>query len=167
MIKRILVVLTFICGGFIYSSAQTPNTLTTTVIIPAVVDSTKVGVSIFELLSKPSAGGGSVEINQPNYMDNTLHYYKAANRTKKRNGFRIRLFFDNKQTSRGESENIVNNFKENFPIIPAYRSYTNPYFKVVVGDYRTKSDAIKALQNVKRVFPNAIIVKEQIEYPAI
>ena len=55
MIKRILVVLTFICGGFIYSSAQTPDTLTTTVILPSVVDSTMIGQSIFDLLSTQSS----------------------------------------------------------------------------------------------------------------
>ena len=51
--------------------------------------------------------------------------------------------------------------------IPTYRSYTNPFFKVVVGDYRTKSDAIRELKNILPYYPKAIVVKESIYYPAI
>jgi hypothetical protein len=90
-----------------------------------------------------------------------------GNKDRKRNGYRIRLFFDNKQTARVESEELEKAFKEQFPQIPTYRSYTNPFFKVVVGDYRTKSDAIKELKNILPYYPKAIVVKESIYFPAI
>ena len=82
------------------------------------------------------------------------------------NGFRVRIFFDNKQNSRGASEAAMNRFKGAFPGIPAYRSFTSPHFKVTVGDFRTKSEALRLLQAVKGMFPSAFIVKERINYPA-
>ena len=54
-----------------------------------------------------------------------------------------------------------------FPDILAYRTYTNPYFKVTVGDCRTKSEAMILLGRVKKAFPSAFVVKENIKYPPV
>ena len=129
-------------------------------------DSTLVGTTVFQLLQQ-EAGGGKVELSQPAEMEQAYGKYIKANGERKRNGYRIRLFFDNKQTARVESEELEKAFQEQFPQIPTYRSYTNPFFKVVVGDYRTKSDAIRELKNILPYYPKAIVVKESIYFPAI
>ena len=128
-------------------------------------DSTLVGTTIFQLLQQQASG--SVELNQPQEMEQAYQLYIKANGEKKRNGYRIRLFFSNKQSARIESEELEKEFQQQFPHIPTYRSYTNPFFKVVVGDYRTKSDAIRALNKILPFYPQAIVVKESIYYPAI
>jgi hypothetical protein len=48
-----------------------------------------------------------------------------------------------------------------------YRVYANPYFKVTVGDFRTRSEAMEMLSRIKYSFPSAFVVKENIEYPAV
>ena len=58
-------------------------------------------------------------------------------------------------------------FKGMFPDVAAYRTYSNPFFKVTVGDFRTKSEATRLLQQVKGSFPSAFIVKETINYPPV
>lgn len=133
---------------------------------PPLADSTLVGTTIFQLLDQQS-GEGSVTLNQPVQMENMYAKYIQSNKERKRNGYRIRLFFDNKQSARVESEELEKAFQQQFPLIPTYRSYTNPFFKVVVGDYRTKSDAIRELQKILPFYPQAIVVKESIYYPAI
>ena len=143
-----------------------PDTVQVAVTKPPLADSTLVGTSIFQLLDQ-STGEGSVTLSQPANMDLGYARYIKANKERKRNGYRIRLFFDNKQSARVESEELEKAFQLQFPLIPTYRSYTNPFFKVVVGDYRTKSDAIKALQKILPFFPQAIVVKESIYFPAI
>ena len=125
-------------------------------------DSTLVGTSVFQLLE-----GKEVTLNQPQEMDQAYARYVKANGEKKINGYRIRLFFDNKQSARTESEELEKEFQLQFPQIPTYRSYTNPFFKVVVGDYRTKSDAIKELNKILPFYPKAIVVKESIYFPAL
>lgn len=125
-------------------------------------DSTLVGTSVFQLLE-----GKEVTLNQPQEMDQAYARYVKANGEKKINGYRIRLFFDNKQSARTESEELEKEFQLQFPQIPTYRSYTNPFFKVVVGDYRTKSDAIRELNKILPFYPKAIVVKESIWFPAI
>lgn len=133
---------------------------------PPLADSTLVGTSIFQLLGQ-QAGEGSVTLNQPAQMEQGYARYITGNKDRKRNGYRIRLFFDNKQSARMESEELEKAFQQQFPLIPTYRSYTNPFFKLVVGDYRSKSDAIKALQKILPFYPQAIVVKESIYFPAI
>ena len=128
-------------------------------------DSSLVGTTIFQLLNKNE--GGKVTVNQPQEFEQAYRTYVSGNNDRKRNGYRIRLFFDNKQTARVESEELEKAFQLQFPQIPTYRSYTNPFFKVVVGDYRTKSDAIRELKNILPYYPKAIVVKENIYYPAI
>ena len=125
-------------------------------------DSTLVGKTVFHLLE-----GKEVTLNQPQEMDQAYARYIQANGERKMNGYRIRLFFSNKQSARTESEELEKEFQLQFPQIPTYRSYTNPFFKVVVGDYRTKSDAIRELNKILPFYPKAIVVKENIWFPAI
>ncbi|MEF9930968.1 MAG: hypothetical protein RSC28_00780 [Bacteroidales bacterium] len=132
------------------------------------VDSTLVGISVFSVInSKNEFANSNVYINQPSYITNAFNYYIAGNALKQRHGYRIRIFFDNKQHARGESEIIVKSFSSSFPQVPVYRSYTNPYFKVVAGDFRTKSDAMRVLGAIKNLYPHALVIKEYIQFPPL
>jgi hypothetical protein len=51
--------------------------------------------------------------------------------------------------------------------VVAYRSYANPYFKVTVGDFRTKSEAYRLLERIRHEFPSAFVVKESISFPVV
>ncbi len=130
--------------------------------LPATVDSTLIGKSVMLFINE---GGGSVEINRSAAIDTAFAKHLKNNAEKKINGYRVRIFFDNKQTARVQSEEVEKLFKENFPQIPVYRSYTNPYFKVAAGDCRTKSDAAKILREIQYDFPNAFIIRDAINYP--
>lgn len=130
--------------------------------IPPTLDSALIGYDIYRY-----AAENNVRVNRAPATDSILKRYIADNPQRTVHGYRIRLFFDNKQSARGESEKAENLFKEHFPTIPVYRSYMNPYFKVVAGDYRTKSDAMQELGAIKKVFPNAFIIKEYINFPQL
>lgn len=142
-----------------------PQTDSTVVVKLPLADSSLVGKTIFQVLGQP--GEGSVKLNQPQGMGQAYEKYIKANGERKRQGYRIRLFFDNRQTARKESEALEKAFQRQFPLIPTYRSYTNPFFKVVVGDYRTKSEAVKELNKILPFYPKAIVVKESIYFPAL
>jgi hypothetical protein len=51
--------------------------------------------------------------------------------------------------------------------VTAYRTYANPYFKVTVGDFRTRSEAMKLLERIRHEFPSAFVVKENITFPVV
>lgn len=74
--------------------------------------------------------------------------------------YRIRIFFDNGQDARNASEVAVAKFKAGHPGVPVSRTFTNPYFKVTVGNYASKADAQAALKTLQAEFPSAFIVRD-------
>lgn len=134
----------------------------------ASVDSTLVGRNIFSIM--PSAAKGDdtqVNVFQSQEILNSMDSHLTYNEKKTMTGYRIRIFFDNKQTARNESEATMARFLKTYHGIPAYRTYANPYFKVSVGDFRTKSEAMEFLEEIKHNFPGAFVTKETISYPVI
>ena len=132
-------------------------------------DSALVGKNIFMILpSKVKGNPADVRVHQSPEILSAMNSHFEANRGKAVSGYRVRIFFDNKQTARNESLAVMNKFSAEYHDIPVYRSYVNPYFKVTVGDFRSKSEAMQLLRRIRNEFPAAFIVKEKsISYPAI
>lgn len=135
-------------------------------IVPA-VDSLLLGADVFQAMPEKANGKAGVVIRQSQMVEESMRTHVIDNRTRPITGYRIRIFFDNSQNARKNSATTLDEFLSSFRGIPAYRSYANPYFKVTVGDYRTKAEAMANLANIKKSFPSAFIVKEKINYPQI
>jgi hypothetical protein len=70
-------------------------------------------------------------------------------------GFRIQLFYGSETNAKTE----LKSFKIKFPSIKTYIDYSNPpYWKSLVGDYKTRLQADKILNDIKIKFPSAIVV---------
>lgn len=110
---------------------------------------------------------GRVKVHQSPSIKLAADAQVRKNKTVQTDGFRIRIYFDNKQNSREASAESEARFKKLFPGYNTYRTFKNPYFKVTVGDFRTKADAQIALQKISRVFPDAFIVSEKMKFPVI
>lgn len=106
-------------------------------------------------------------VHQSKDVEDALRNHVARNRSRVISGYRVRIFFDNSQSSRTLSEATLAAFRSRYPGYAAYRSYVNPYFKVTVGDFRTRSEAMQLLQLIKPSYPSAFIVKENIHYPVV
>ena len=89
-----------------------------------------------------------------------MEKHVEKNRGRKSSIFRVRIYFDNSQNARITSSEVVDTFKVYYPEIPIYRTYVNPYFKVSVGNFRTKSDAMRFMESIKPKYPTAFLVKE-------
>lgn len=144
------------------AAAQEPATDTTSVGASHPLDSLLVGVSIFDRLAEYNT-----EVNQIPQIKDAFSKYIEQNSGKKRHGYRIRIFISNAQNARAQSLEVENSFKKLFPAIPTYRTPSNPYFKVTVGNYRSRSDAARALTIIKEEYPAAFMVKETIDYPEL
>ena len=125
----------------------------------AQVDSALVGRSILSVL------GPGVTVNQSRTMRSAFDSYVSNNAGKKLTGYRIRVYFDNGQSARTRSESIARSISNAYPGIGVYRTFESPNFKVTVGDFRTRDDALKVYHSLKSSYPTAIILKETINYP--
>ncbi len=129
------------------------------------VDTSLAGRNIFRILE--NSDEARVTVNQSPQIEESMSAHIEANGERTISGYRVRIFFDNKQTARTESENITRKFNSLFPDVMSYRIYANPYFKVTVGDFRTKSEAMALLIRIRDEFPSAFVVKENIKYPVV
>lgn len=79
-------------------------------------------------------------------------------------GFRIQINFGQ---DRSQANKLKSDFTVAYPAIPAYLIYQQPYFKVNVGDFRTRLDAARFLNTMKKNYPSAFIVKDKILPPPL
>lgn len=134
----------------------------------ATVDTTLVGKDVFLLMPSREMGDkAGVTINQTEDVKDAMRRQVGDNASRTLSGYRVRIFFDNRQTARVESEETLRKFESMYHDVVAYRTYANPYFKVTVGDFRTRSEAVRLLERIKGAFPSAFVVKENIEFPVV
>jgi len=121
---------------------------------------------IFIKIQEKQINQGDILVFQDMRINELIYNHVEQNKRKEGvPGFRIRIFSDLGSSARDQSQDTKAKFYGLFPEIPIYREYVSPYFRVVVGDYRTKIDALKDFKRVKRYFPSAFIVPDKINYP--
>ena len=125
----------------------------------AQVDSTLMGRNILSVL------GSGVKVNQSQSMRSAFDSYVSNNASKKLTGYRIRVYFDNGQNARNKSEAIARSVSAAYPGIGVYRTFESPNYKVCVGDFRTKDEALKVFHSLKSTYPTALLLKDTINYP--
>ena len=132
------------------------------------VDTTLAGQDIFRVVKAVTVPSeADVVVNQTPAVEASMRRQVQSNKERTMSGYRVRIFFDNKQTARVESEETLKKFERLYHDVVAYRTYANPYFKVTVGDFRTRSEAVKLLERIRHDFPSAFVVKENISFPVV
>ena len=123
------------------------------------MDSTYVGKSILSVI------GPGAEINQTTQVRQALYNYISSNASKAIQGYRIRVFYDNSPQARVRSESIAAYLRAQYPETGVYRSFESPNYKVTIGDFRTKDEALRIYNALKGTYPTAYIIKENINFP--
>ncbi len=126
------------------------------------------GQDNLSFLKEKKQGEGTIIIEHSEEIGQLLNQHIYLN---KKNttipGYRIKIYADNNKNAREESLEAQSNFLDIFPDIPTYRSYVAPYFRVYVGNFRTKTEALKKLKDIKNEFDDVYIVSAQIDLPKI
>lgn len=78
-------------------------------------------------------------------------------------GYRVGIFFDNGQDARSKANEAKALFTSNFPTQPVYMVYESPYYKVSAGDCLTEEEAIMLFESIRKVFPNAFVMREKMD----
>lgn len=110
-----------------------------------------------QYLLQPADSSGSVEVNESALLKKIGAQKTKINRIQKGiEGYRIEIY---QGSDRKAAQEILSDFKENHPNVPAELVFENPYVKVKVGAFRNKLEAQKLykelneeLEGVKIVF---------------
>lgn len=150
--KRFFLILTvFLLGATSLRAQDTTRT--------APVDSTLIDRDILSVL------GPGAQVEQTPTVRQALQKHIQSNAEKPISGYRIRVFYDNGPSARAKSESIEQLLKKQFPGICVYRSFESPNYKVSIGDFRSKDEALRIYNSLKGTYPTAFIIKESINYP--
>ena len=80
-------------------------------------------------------------------------------------GYRVQIYFGSGSSARLKAMKVKTDFLSSYPEIKAYIIYQSPDFKVRVGDFRTRSEALRLQKKIARDYPNAFIVPDDIQFP--
>lgn len=109
---------------------------------------------------------GELRVIQDSRIDQLITKHIEANRKLSGvPGFRIRIFSQSGQVARQNANQVRAEFLKRYPDMEGYLTYDAPNFKVYVGDFRTRSEALKFHKRVSRDFPSAFIVTDRINLP--
>jgi len=78
------------------------------------------------------------------------------------NGFRVQIYFG---SNRQAAYNAQEKFKEEYPELHTYITYSEPNFRVHAGDFRTRLEAEKLQKEITDMFPILFIISEKINPP--
>lgn len=119
-------------------------------------------------LCAQASGEGKVTIIQDPAIERLIEKHIKVNETRDGiPGYRIQIFFDSGANSKPKATMVCEEFRRLNPSIGIYLTFMAPNYKVRVGDFRTRLDAFKVLQEVQVNYPNAYIVTDQINLPNI
>jgi len=80
-------------------------------------------------------------------------------------GYRIQIFFDSGTNSKTRGQSAYENFSARYPEVNAYLTFKAPNYKVRVGDFRTRLDAVRFLQEILPDYPGAYVIADKIHLP--
>ena len=82
-------------------------------------------------------------------------------------GFRLQIYFGSGEKAHAQATKIKTDFLSSNPGVKAYVLFKSPDFIVRVGNFRTKSEALKLGKSLTYQFPNAFIVADEITFPEL
>jgi hypothetical protein len=127
---------------------------------------------LFRRTDNPSHAG-RLNIIQDPAIDSLINRYILANINAYNaigyngmEGFRIQIYNSSNRNAKDESGRINAEFLIRFPGIRSYRLFASPgYYKIRVGDFRTRTEATKLFLIISKEFPEAYIVPDIINFP--
>ena len=125
--------------------------------MPATVQPTRINVT-----------PGTLTISvSPNIVAVDEQLKKEAKNDPRIKGYTVLIFSGSGANSKLNAHNRKNEFQELFPDYISHLTWKSPNYEVRVGDFRTKIEAEKVLQEVKGEFPSAIVRADLIELPEL
>jgi hypothetical protein len=82
-------------------------------------------------------------------------------------GFRVQIFMELGNDALRRADSVKTRFSEKYPEVPIYLVFGQPYYRLRIGDFRTRLEAENMYQQVKKEYKNAFVTADRIELPYI
>jgi hypothetical protein len=110
----------------------------------------------------------NLSVNQDERLDKMLNWHIEKNiKMDGMEGFRVEVFFSADYDALEQAKKQKVKFLSKYPDYVVHIKYDAPNFKVRIGDFRTKNEALKLLKEIDRNYPMAFIVPDKIKFPLL
>lgn len=111
---------------------------------------------------------GHVQIIQDSRVDTLMKIFEEKNEMHPTiSGSRVEIFFEAGNYSKQKAMEAKSGFVQKYTEVPSYLIFHQPYYKVRVGDFRTKMEAQAFLKEIEKDYPNAFVVPDEINFPGL
>ena len=125
-------------------------------------------ISVEQLMNegRPRFMPGSLHIIQDPAIDTLVSRHILMNASKEGiDGWRIQIYRGGHRTANEDSNKVRARFMEEYPELPTYRTFDRPnWFKVKVGDFRTREEAAKIFFEIQKRYPDAYLIQDVISF---
>lgn len=109
---------------------------------------------------------GTLNLKQDYRIDRLMQrqrdVYAASNTM---SGFRVQIFMEIGNEAVDHAKVVKKEFEEQYPELPIYLSYEQPYYRLRVGDFRNRVEAEKYLRILKPRYGVAFVTADIINPP--
>jgi len=103
--------------------------------------------------------------SDPKIIDLLKQEVAQGKKTGTISGFRLQIYFGSGEKAHTQAIRIKTEFLAANPNVKTYLLFKSPDFIVRVGNFRTKSEALKMQKALLFQYPNAFIVADEIAFP--
>jgi len=131
-------------------------------------------VVFFSLIVLPSLllaqTRGKVEVDKDSKVDSLIGNYLVGGKNVNMSeppsstGYRVQIFSG---SDRKGAYDAQAKFQDKYPAMRTYLTYLDPNFKVRIGDFRSRLEAEKMLQELRLAFTGLFIIQEKINLPKL
>lgn len=82
-------------------------------------------------------------------------------------GYRVQIFMELGNDALRHADSVREVFMKKYPDVPIYLMFGQPYYRLRVGDFRTRLEAENMYQRLKKKYRNAFVTADRIELPYI
>jgi hypothetical protein len=128
-------------------------------------------LGVLELMNdgRPRYVAERLIIVQDPAIDTLINRHLLANASKDGvDGWRIQIYRGGHRTAGDDSNKIRARFMEDFPTLNTYRTFDRPnWFKVKVGDFRTREEAAIVFFDIIEKYPEAYLIRDVVAFKTL
>jgi hypothetical protein len=126
------------------------------------------GLSVQEIMNdgRPRYESDKLVIVQDPALDTLVNRHILYNAKKEGvDGWRIQIYRGGHRTASDDANKVRARFMEDYPDIRTYLTFDRPnWFKVKVGDYRTREEAALVFFDIQKRYPEAYLIRDVIAF---
>ena len=105
--------------------------------------------------------------SEPRIKELLQQHVRQNKKNNTTNGYRLQIYFGSGANAHEQASKIRTDFLSTHSDEKVYLIFKSPDFKVLVGNFRTKNEALKMQKSLISQYPNAFIVADEIAFPEL